>query len=162
MLALEQDKATGEQVTLLRRAIERQDRELIDGIFSVREQPSIIHAFACVTYDLHGSHTPPHTINLIHATQATAYLVRRSVELAPGAREAIYETALRLEEWGAALRQFPSLLENPAVRRVFSMQRSPNSVVSDDAEHASQASHRVDLAYDEVRVRGSDTAFPPG
>lgn len=84
------------------------------------------------------------------------------MELAPGAREAIFETALRLEEWGAALRQFPSLLENPAVRRVLSMQRSPNCVISDDAEHASQASHRVDLAHDEVRVRGSDTAFPIG
>lgn len=36
VLALEQDAATGEQVTLLRRAVERQDRELIDGILSVR------------------------------------------------------------------------------------------------------------------------------
>lgn len=38
------------------------------------------------------------------------------------AREAIFETALRLEEWAAALRQFPSLLENSAVRRVLSLQ----------------------------------------
>ena len=43
-------------------------------------------------------------------------------EAAKETLEAIYETALRLEEWGAALRQFPSLLENPAVRRVFSLQ----------------------------------------
>ena len=68
------------------------------------------------------AHTSVHCLNTIIHAQATAYLVRRSVELPPSAREAIYETALRLEEWGAALRQFPSLLENPAVRRVFSLQ----------------------------------------
>lgn len=54
--------------------------------------------------------------------QATGYLVRRSAELPPAAREALYEAALRLEDWGAALRQYPSLLENPAVRRVLSLQ----------------------------------------
>lgn len=66
------------------------------------------------------SHTPATAT----AKKATGYLVRRSIELGPSAREAIYETALRLEEWGAALRQFPSLLENPAVRSVLSLQVS--------------------------------------
>jgi hypothetical protein len=68
-------------ITLLRRAIERQDRALIDGIF-----------------------------------KAISYVVRKCVELPPSQREGIYEILLRLEDWRDALIEFPSLLENPAVR----------------------------------------------
>jgi hypothetical protein len=75
--------------TLLRRAIERQDRAVIDGIF-----------------------------------KAIAQVVRKCVELPPSQRESIYEVLLRLEDWRDALVEFPSLLENPAVRTVFALHPS--------------------------------------
>jgi len=40
--------------------------------------------------------------------------------------------------------------------------RSPHCVIADGADARSQEHHRVDLAYDETRARGSDTAFPFG
>lgn len=46
--------------------------------------------------------------------------------------------------------------------RPFPLQRSPYCVLSDEAVTDSHARHRVDLAHDEIRVRGSASAFPVG
>lgn len=118
MLALELDKDSGEQVSLLRRAMERQDRELVNGIITVRERRNSRNS---------APGSPPFSINVhnpvpLSAMQATGHLLRRSTELPLTAREAVYEACLRLEDWAQALRQYPSLLENPAVRRALSLQ----------------------------------------
>ncbi|GAB5029895.1 wd40 repeat-containing protein [Nannochloropsis oceanica] len=139
VLALERsrprDDTTDEKVTLLRRAVERKDRMVVEGIVKAIKR---VLDQGLKQDDASSASSPP----------PSPFLSSSST---PSQRQEAMEVLLRLEDWRLALLEYPSLLETSAVRSFFNLQPSCAGVVDLEAE---ESDYRANLGPGESKTLG--------